>query len=98
MHAPGRESHGGKRISNKHATSPNAHTCLVQVQFRMQIQRWFLNFFDSKPVHVRTVGFIVLFRDCRAIQGGALLSATLCSYLVSDTWPLRSPSRLTIPQ
>jgi len=33
---------------------------------------------------VRTVGFAVSFRSCRAIQGGLLLLAMLCSYLVSD--------------
>ena len=34
-------------------------------------------------------------RSCRAIQGGFLLLAMLCSYLVSDTWPLPSLSRST---
>ena len=44
---------------------------------------------------VRTVGFAVSFRSCRAIQGGFLLLAMLCSYLVSDTWSLPSLSRST---
>jgi len=39
---------------------------------------------------VRTVGFAVPFRSCRAIQGGFLLMAMLCSYHVSDTWPEQS--------
>jgi len=30
-------------------------------------------------VDVRTVGFVVSFRSCRAIQGGFLLLAMLCS-------------------
>ena len=46
-------------------------------------------------VDVRTVGFAVSFRSCRAIQGGFLLLAMLCSYLVSDTWSLPSLSRST---
>ena len=46
-------------------------------------------------VDVRTVGFVVSFRSCRAIQVGFLLLATLCSYLVSDTRPLPSLSRST---
>jgi len=41
------------------------------------------------------VGFAVSFRSCRAIQGGFLLLAMLCSYLVSDTWSLPSLSRST---
>ena len=46
-------------------------------------------------VDVRTVGFAVSFRSCRAIQGGFLLLAMLCSYLVNDTWSLPSLSRST---
>jgi len=46
-------------------------------------------------VDVRTVGFAVSFRSCRAIQGVFLLLAMLCSYLVSDTWSLPSLSRST---
>jgi hypothetical protein len=46
-------------------------------------------------VDVRTVGFVVSFRSCRAIQVGFLLLAMLCSYLVSDTRPLPSLSRST---
>ena len=46
-------------------------------------------------VDVRTVGFVVSFRSCRAILGGFLLLAMLCSYLVSDTGSLPSLSRST---
>ena len=46
-------------------------------------------------VDVRKVVFVVFIRSCRAIQGGFLLLAMLCSYLVSDTWPLPSLSRST---
>jgi len=35
------------------------------------------------------------FGSCRAIQGGFLLLAMLVSYLVNDTWSLRSLSRST---
>ena len=49
----------------------------------------------AHDVDVRTVGFAVSFRSCRAIQGGFLLLAMLCSYLVSDTWSLPSLSRST---
>jgi len=50
----------------------------------------------AHDVDVRTVGFAVSFRSCRAIQGGFLLLAMLCSYLVSDTWSLPSLSRSTL--
>jgi hypothetical protein len=49
----------------------------------------------AHDVDVRTVGFAVFFGSCRAIQGGFLLLAMLCSYLVSDTWSLPSLSRST---
>jgi len=38
-------------------------------------------------VDVRTVGFVVSFRSCRAIQGGFLLLVMHCSYLVSEQEP-----------
>ena len=41
---------------------------------------------------VRTVGFVVNFGSCKPIHGGFLLLAVLCIHLVSDTWPLPSPS------
>jgi len=50
----------------------------------------------AHDVDVRTVGFAVSFRSCRAIQGGFLLLAMLCFYLVSDTWSLTSLSRSTL--
>jgi len=50
----------------------------------------------AHDVDVRTVGFAVSFRSCRAIQGGFLLLAMLCSYLVNDTWSLPSLSRSTV--
>jgi len=50
----------------------------------------------AHDVDVRTVGFAVFFRSCRAIQGGFLLLAMLCSYLVNDTWSLPSLSRSTL--
>jgi hypothetical protein len=48
-----------------------------------------------RTVDVRTAGFVVSFRSCRAILGGFLLLAMLCSYLVSDTGSLPSLSRST---
>jgi len=80
-------------------------SCRVSADY---LQMWLYGFSEEKcwsvvfrdylrygHVHVRTVGFAVSFRSCRAIQGGFLLLAMLCSYLVSDTWPLPSLSRST---
>ena len=51
--------------------------------------------YTQPSADVRTVGFVLSFRSCRAIQGGFLLLAMLVSYLVNDTWSLPSLSRST---